>query len=196
MPLGRCSRCAYAGALGRRVPALRRRAMPIPASTKPRLHLRRLGVAGALAAACALSACTSPANVARKPAPAYVVVADHLANPRGLFIAKGSADLYFTEAGLGGGTAKTGVLLGAGHSGRVSIVRGADAAHPKVHRLAADLWSSAEVEDRLHTLGPAGLTTSNGSLYLVVSEEFGDHVGAQPQEGRLLKVTDSGVAAV
>src|SRR4051794_31104580 len=161
MPLGRCSRCAYAGALGRRVPALRRRAMPIPASTKPRLHLERLGLAVALAAACALSACTAPANVARKAAPAYVVVADHLANPRGLLIAKDSTDLYFTEAGLGGGTAKTGVQLGAGHSGRVSIVRGADASRPRVHRLAADLWSSAEVEDRLHTLGPAGLTTSN-----------------------------------
>jgi hypothetical protein len=127
----------------------------------------------------------------------YVVVADHLANPRGLFIPTGSESLYFTESGFGGGNAKAGVQLGTGQNGRVSVVEDADDARPAVHRIASHLWSKTFSEQgQLSTGGPAGLTRRGGTLYVAMSEVFHTGRGPQPQEGRLLTVSPGGVHAV
>jgi hypothetical protein len=162
-------------------------------TTPRRARLVRLGIAAAVGAGGLLAA-PAPASATTSP---YVVVADHLANPRGLFIPKGSETLYFSEAGFGGGNARVGIRAGTGQTGRVSVVPDADDHHPRVHRLASHLWSGAREEEGLvATLGPAGLTKKGRSLYVVISEAFQKGLGPQPQEGRLLKITRSGIHAV
>jgi DNA-binding beta-propeller fold protein YncE len=162
-------------------------------TTWSRPRLLRLGLATALGAGALLAA---PSMASATPAQ-YVVVADHLANPRGLFIAKGSEDLYFSQSGYGGGNAKVGVQLGTGQNGSVSVAWDADSTHPGVQRIASHLWSATlKDEGQVATLGAAGLTKKHGQVYVAMSEAFQKDIGPQPQEGRLLKVSRSGVHAV
>src|SRR3954463_12934033 len=153
-------------------------------------RLLRLGLAAAFGAGPLLAA---PSVAAATPV-GYTVVADHLANPRGLFIAKGSETLYFSEAGFGGGGPRTGIQLGTGQNGRVSVVYNADSRPPRVPRIASHLFSTAfSGGGVLATLGPAGLTKKGHKLYVVIGEEFHKGLGPQPQEGRLLTVSRHGI---
>lgn len=156
--------------------------------------------------AAAQAAGTAPPH---PPAPGFTVVADHLANPRGLSFSLESdsrspesesrsddsgAVLYVAEAGLGGGTASTGVQVGTGQTGSVVAVSGADSAHPQATVVSSNLWSETGNGDHgFETVGPAGISAgSDNALYVVMSENYAPGLGPQPQQGRLLRLNAHG----
>ena len=136
----------------------------------------------------------------RPPQPGYTVVADGLANARGLAITTvpghkyTSEVLYVTEAGLGAGTATTGVRLGTGSTGRVLAVQDPDTIHPQTTVVSSGLWSqSTPGPDGVDTLGPAGITVAtDGTLSVVMAEHYVPGLGPQPQQGHLLHFTAQG----
>jgi SMP-30/Gluconolactonase/LRE-like region len=168
--------------------------MALPAVHLRRRSRQRLGLAIALAAAAALAGCSAAAPPPLPSGPPYVVIAGHLANPRGLFIEKGTSSLYFTEAGFGGGSPKAGVKDGTGQNGRLSVVDVAGDRPRTVRPLATNLWSDVRPESGFSlSFGPAGLTAHGGRVSVAMEAKTG---GPHPQEGRLLEVSPSGVRAV
>ena len=145
----------------------------------------------------AVVAVVSVATPASARTAGYTVVADHLANPRGLSFNAGSPSsevLYVAEAGLGGGTPKTGVQVGTGQTGRVTAVRDADTMNPHSAVVSSNLWSQTGSGDHgFETIGPAGIAVRNSdALYVVMSENYSPNLGPQPQEGRLLSLNHQG----
>ena len=138
------------------------------------------------------------AATAAQPTPAFTVVADHLANPRGLsFAGHSDSTLFVAEAGLGAGTSATGVQIGTGQSGRVAAISEPDGHHPMLHTVRADLWSqTSSAEHGFETVGPAGIAVRySGAMFVAMSESFSSGLGPQPQEGRLLRLAGSGAVS-
>lgn len=134
------------------------------------------------------------------PHAVFTVVADHLANPRGLSFAPetlfdDTAEvLYVAEAGFGGGTPTAGVQVGTGQTGSMAAVKGADTAHPHTTVVSSNLWSQTTNGDHgFETVGPAGISArSDNAIYVVMSENYATGLGPQPQQGRLLRLNNYG----
>lgn len=141
---------------------------------------------------------TTQAGVAAQAtvsSPTFTVVAQHLANPRGLsFAGDGGEDLYISQAGLGGGNVRTGVQVGTSQTGSVEVVKDADDPHPQVRTISAHLWSQTTSGPHgFETAGPAGISVrSDDVIYVVMQENFVTGLGPQPQQGRLLQLTGGG----
>ncbi len=158
------------------------------------VKVRGLALTAVVGVGALASVQAAGAAPAHPPAPRFTVVADHLANPRGLSFSGSSEVLYVAQAGLGGGTAKTGVQVGTGQTGRVVAVSDADAAHPHVNLVSSNLWSKTTSGPHgFETVGPAGIAVRNDdAIFVVMSEDFVPGLGPQPQQGRLLRLTDHG----
>jgi len=163
-------------------------------------RMRGVAVLAVLAVGAPVSAQAAGAAGASPPKPGFTVVANNLANPRGLSFSgrSGFGDssevLYVAEAGLGGGTARTGVQVGTGQTGRVVAVHDADAAHPQFTLVTSNLWSETTSGPHgFETVGPAGISVLNAdAIYVAMSENFVPGLGPQPQQGRLLRLTHGG----
>lgn len=147
------------------------------------MHLRKPYVFGVLAIA-ALVAALLPAPAAAAGPP--VVVASGLDSPRGIAFMNGG--LFVAEAGHGGPTCMGGVCVGG--TGQVSRV---NVQNHSVAAVVTGLFSlSLGVEG---TIGPSGLTVSEGNLLLQVGasqQEAGVVPIGQAQAGRLMKIRGNG----
>jgi hypothetical protein len=143
-------------------------------------------------------AAASGANAAapRSPAPPFTVIASGLANPRGLAFGERNS-LFVAEAGLGSGTAATGIEPGIGHTGLIQAISDPEARHPnprhpQLSTVVGGLWSAASTAHGFETEGVAGISAPGGDrLYAVV-----DGFAADPQSGRLLKVDEGSIATI
>jgi sugar lactone lactonase YvrE len=123
--------------------------------------------------------------------PSVTVVADHLANPRGLSFVGGSETLLVAQAGFGSGSRTAGVQVGTGKTGLVTAILDADGRHTRTATVASHLWSQTEssAQRGTETVGPAGINAANPHrVLLAMSENFVTGLGPQPQEGRLLAI--------
>ncbi len=125
--------------------------------------------------------------------PSVTVVADHLANPRGLSFLGGSETLLVAQAGFGSGSRTKGVQVGTGQTGLVTAILDADGRHSRTSTVANHLWSqtASSAQRGTETVGPAGVNAANPDrVLLAMSENFVAGLGPQPQEGRLLGIHD------